>query len=70
MPEPMIPPLPAPPPARQSARFAFRAGRVKMRASVEVTPLGMLAIGGLVSAILLSSAVIVKAATDGAARIR
>ncbi|MCP3735689.1 hypothetical protein M9979_12475 [Sphingomonas sp. RP10(2022)] len=47
----------------QHARFHLKAGkRVRLVADVTVTNGGLLAIGALVSSILLSSAVIVKAA--------
>jgi hypothetical protein len=46
----------------QSARFALRAGPVRVRAQVNVTPAGLLAIGGLVAAILWSVPPIVRAA--------
>ena len=47
----------------QHAALALRIGkRMQMRAEVAVTPLGLLSIGALVSSILLSSAVIVRAA--------
>jgi hypothetical protein len=53
----------ASPLARPSrARFWLRIGeRVRIDARVEVTPAGLLAIGGLVAAILFSSAAIVFA---------
>ena len=47
----------------QHAALALRIGKhMRMRAEVAVTPLGLLSIGALVSSILLSSAVIVRAA--------
>ncbi|MFS0772630.1 hypothetical protein [Sphingomonas sp. 1P08PE] len=46
----------------QSARLAVRAGPVRLRARVAVTPAGLLAIGGLVAMILLSVPPIVRAA--------
>lgn len=47
----------------QSARATLRAGdRFVMEAEVQVTPLGLLAIAGLVSGILLSVPPIVRAA--------
>lgn len=56
----------APPPVRpdvQSARFRLAIGKhARVRVRVDVTPAGLLAIGGLVAAILLSSATIVAAA--------
>ncbi|MFV0622494.1 hypothetical protein ACBY01_00595 [Sphingomonas sp. ac-8] len=49
---------------RQRAAVSVRLGkRQRLQASVEVTPAGLLAIGGLVSAILLSTAVLVRSAT-------
>jgi hypothetical protein len=48
--------------APQTARFRARAGRFEVDTGVQVTPLGLLAIGGLVSAILLSVPPIVRAA--------
>jgi len=51
----------------QSARAALRFGnRVSLDAEVSVTPLGLLAIGALVSAILLSVPPIVRAAGKAA----
>jgi hypothetical protein len=47
----------------QHAGLALRIGkRTRLRADVSVTPLGLVSIGALVSSILLSSAVIVRAA--------
>ena len=47
----------------QRATIKLRAGKhARVSARVEVTPTGLLAIGALVSSILLSSAVIVRAA--------
>ncbi|QYE34647.1 hypothetical protein KZX46_18070 [Polymorphobacter sp. PAMC 29334] len=47
----------------QRAEASLRLGRgVQLRARVETTPAGLLAIGGLVAAILLSTARIVEAA--------
>lgn len=55
---------------RQRAHLAIRFGhRRGLRASVEVTPAGLLAIGGLVSSILLSTAVLVRAAGSVRAEI-
>ena len=48
-------------PQRAEAQMRF-GRRAKLRASVEVTPIGLLAIGGLMAAILLSSAAIVREA--------
>ncbi|MFD1610289.1 hypothetical protein ACFSCW_00580 [Sphingomonas tabacisoli] len=48
--------------APQIARASLRVGdRVLMESEVRVTPLGLLAIGGLVAAILLSVPPIVRA---------
>ncbi|WP_156357896.1 hypothetical protein [Sphingomonas sp. Leaf62] len=45
------------------AALTLRAGRkLRLKAEVSVTPVGLLSIGALVSAILLSSAAIVVAA--------
>ncbi|RAK56955.1 hypothetical protein [Phenylobacterium deserti] len=52
----------------QIAEVDFKAGPVSLQARVRVTPAGLLAIGGLVSSILLSSAVIVWTATSVARR--
>lgn len=49
--------------APQTARAKMRAGSgFEAETSVTVTPVGLLAVGGLVGAILLSSAAIVRAA--------
>ena len=53
---------PAPTPD-QNARLDLRAGPVSLKLEVRVTPAGLLAIGGLVSGILLSTAVLVWSAT-------
>jgi hypothetical protein len=50
------PPAPAEP---QQARLDLQAGPVSLKMEVRVTPGGLLAIGGLVSGILLSTAVLV-----------
>lgn len=56
--------------APQSARATLRAGeRFVMEAEVRATPLGLLAVGGLVAAILLSVPPIVRAAQPGAAQV-
>jgi hypothetical protein len=47
---------------RQTALAEFEAGPIRARAEVSVTPAGVLAIGALLSGILLSSAAIVWAA--------
>ena len=52
----------------QTAELDFKAGPVSLQARVRVTPMGLAAIGGLVSSILLSSAVIVWTATSVARR--
>lgn len=46
----------------QTASFRLRAGSVRARTDVSVTPAGLLAIGALVAAILLSVPPIVRAA--------
>jgi len=47
----------------QSGRVNWRIGRsMKMSVQVEITPTGLLAIGGMVAMMLLGSAEIVKAA--------
>ncbi|WP_188658502.1 hypothetical protein [Sphingomonas metalli] len=49
----------------QSARVAIRFGRrARLRAEVSVTPVGLLAIGGMVAAILLSVPPIIRAAGE------
>ncbi|MBI1684476.1 hypothetical protein [Caulobacter hibisci] len=53
----------------QTALAEFEAGPVRYRAEVRVTPAGILAVGALMSGILLSSAAIVWAAKS-AARLR
>jgi hypothetical protein len=55
--------------APQTARAALRFGnRVSLDSQINVTPLGLLAIGGLVSAILLSIPPIIRAAGKAARR--
>ncbi len=62
---------PAPRHDLQHARLAIRIGkRARLTADVAVTDRGLLAIGALVSAILLSTAVVVHAARTGAGSIR
>jgi uncharacterized integral membrane protein len=56
--------------AAQRATLEFRVGRGAMLMSVEVTPAGLLAIGALVSGILLSTAVLVHTAKSAAGRAR
>lgn len=51
-------------PDEQSASAEFRWGAMTARAEVRVTPLGILAIGGMLSAVLLSTAVVVWASTS------
>ncbi len=48
----------------QSASAEFRWGAMTARAEVRVTPLGILAIGGMLSAVLLSTAAVVWASTS------
>jgi len=48
----------------QHARLDLQAGPVSLKLEVRVTPAGLLAIGGLVSGILLSTAVLVWSATS------
>jgi len=57
------PPSPGPltTPQRAATRLQF-GDRVILSSDVEMTPAGLLAIGGMVGAILLGSAVIVRAA--------
>lgn len=50
-------------PEPQEARLTLKAGSLALKARVRVTPAGLLAIGGLVSSILLSTAVLVWSAT-------
>ena len=54
-------------PARQTAEVAVRAGSFSAQ-RVDVTPAGLLAIGGLVGCILLSTAALVWTATSGRRR--
>ncbi len=52
------------PPVTQRGKLSLRIGkRARLAVRVEVTSGGLLAIGGLVSSILLSTAVLVGAAT-------
>ncbi|UZK65507.1 VOC family protein [Sphingomonas sp. M1-B02] len=54
----------------QTARASIRAGdRVVLESEVSVTPLGLLAIGGLVAAILLSVPPIVRASSRAATKL-
>ena len=50
---------------RQTAVAEFEAGPIRARAEVSVTPAGLLALGALISGILLSSAAIVWTARRG-----
>lgn len=52
----------------QVAEFEFAAGVVKMKASLRLTPVGFLAIGAMVSGILLATSSVVWAATSAARR--
>ena len=53
----------------QTSRAAIRIGqRAVLEAEVVVTPLGLLAIGGLVAAILLSVAPVIRAAGKASRR--
>lgn len=55
--------VPPPRDRTQRAKLTFRVGkRTRLSARVEVTSEGLLAIGGLVSSILLSTAVLVRVA--------
>jgi hypothetical protein len=56
--------MPNPLATRQTARARLRAGRTRLAASVTITPAGLLAIGGLVAAILLSVPPIIRAAAQ------
>lgn len=47
----------------QHAELHARWGKARLRLAIDVTPAGLLAIGGLVSSILLSTAAIVHVAT-------
>lgn len=55
---------------RNVARLHLRAGGLRRDATVRVTACGLLAIGGVVSSILLSTAVLVGVATATTARMR
>jgi len=62
MPSPTKPEPPRALTAPQSARAAFRVGdRFVAEAEVQATPLGLLAIGGLVAVILLAIPPIIRA---------
>jgi len=51
-----------------TAAASFRMGEARFVAKVKVTPAGLLAIGALVSGILLSTSVLVWTATSAARR--
>ena len=53
---------------RQIAEAEFVAGKLRFNARVRVTPAGVVAIGALVSGILLSTAVLVWVSTSVARR--
>ena len=53
----------------QVAEFELTAGAAKVKASVRVTPVGFLAIGAMVTGILLATSSLVWSATS-AARVR
>lgn len=52
----------------QVAEFELAGGPVRLRASVRLTPLGFLALGAMVSGILLATSSVVWAATSAARR--
>jgi hypothetical protein len=52
----------------QTAAITLDGDSVDARAVLRITPLGLLAIGGLVAAILLSVPPIIRAAADARAR--
>jgi len=56
--------MPHPLATPQTARARLRAGPVRLDVKVAISPLGLLAIGGLVAAILLSVPPIIRAAAD------
>ena len=56
----------SPPPAR--AHLTLHAGPVRLETRLSITPAGLLAVGGLVSSILLSTAVVVWVSTSVARR--
>ncbi|MBA4794765.1 hypothetical protein [Phenylobacterium sp.] len=55
-------------PKPNTATVSFRAGRARFMARVSMSPAGLLAVGGLVSGILLSTSVLVWSATNVARR--
>lgn len=64
-------PEPGPLSGMQHAGFEIRIGeRASLRAEVSVTSVGLLSIGALVSSVLLSTAVVVRAARGGGAERR
>ena len=60
-------PTPLATPQRAATRLQF-GDRFSVVTEIEVTPAGLLAIGGMVGAMLLGSAVIVRAARRSASR--
>ena len=63
-----MPPTPSTPDAPQTAMIELTGGPVTLRAEVRVTPKGLLAVGALVSGVLLSTAALVWTATSVARR--
>jgi len=61
-------PYHTPEPSKATAEVDFQAGPVRLRARADISPQGLVAIGALVSSILLSSAVIVWVSTSVARR--
>ncbi len=57
-----VPAEPAAPEGYQSAAVQLQFGTARLAARVDVTPAGLLAIGGMVSMMVLASAEIVRAA--------
>lgn len=55
-------------PSKATAEIDLQVGPVRLRARAAISPEGLVAVGALVSGILLSSAVIVWAAAGGARR--
>ena len=62
--------LPVATPRHQPARTRIRLvwGSASLEADAHITPAGLLAIGGMVGAILLAAAPLVRAATEARAR--
>lgn len=56
--------LPAAPASSEAAALELRAGAFELTVRVTMTPAGLLAVGGLVSSILLSTAALVWTATS------